>query len=105
MINIGRFKFEDAHNPITQWLMQQGFEETTGARGEEGLTKVYKTSNGLYYVWVTINLNKRKIYVYEEYNCGGMTGEDEITIEREWLSNLDIFINEVDEALGRWIDN
>lgn len=99
---MGRFKSPYKHNSIYSWLVQQGYEDKTGAKGEEGYTNVYKI-NDLYYVWVTINLDEKKIYIYQEYNCGGCVGTDEINIDEEWLEDLDVFIDEVDQALEDWI--
>jgi len=100
---MGRFKNDNIINPISVWLSQKDFKNETGARGEKGLTKTYSVDDGYYYVWVTINLGKQKIYIYKEYDCGGMVGEDEIDIQDEWLKDLDIFIDEVDNVLERWI--
>lgn len=98
---MGRLKNESTSNPINKWLLEQGFKEETGARGENGLTKVYEVDSD--YVWITINLNECKIYVYKEMNCGGMLGDDEIDIRKEWFDSLEIFIENVDEELERWI--
>lgn len=100
---MGRFKKTELPDPVVTWLLSRGYEDVGGPCGEEGFRKIYETHNGLYYVWVTINIDKRKIYLYEEYNCGGMISEDTIDLEEEWIKDLDIFIDELDSLLKPWI--
>ncbi|WP_297419208.1 hypothetical protein [Clostridium sp.] len=100
---MGRFKNESTQNPIVDWLLQQDYKYDRGASGEKGYIKVYPVSDDFYYVWVTISLKDKKIYIYKEYSCGGCVGEDEIIIEDEWLNDLSIFIDNVDEKLEFWI--
>ena len=98
-------KFKNEVSPIHDWLLRQGWEDRTGAQGQPGLTKTYIVDDNFYLVWITINLNKRRIDVYKEYyDCGGCVGEDEITIEEDWLDNLETFIDRVDSKLSGWID-
>ena len=104
---MGRFK-NDAYKPngiFNDFLIEQGYKDTSGARDEKGLTKIYSTCNGLYDVWVTINLDKNKIYIYQEYECGGHIADDEIDIEENWKCDLETFIDEIDNYLSRWIDD
>lgn len=103
---MGRFKnelLEKDYNPLVDFLLKNKFKKMDGARGEKGLTRIYPTDNELYDVWVTINLNEKVIYIYKEYNCGGQVGEDEILINKEYLENISIFVNFLDEALEFWI--
>ena len=104
---MGRFK-NDAYKSediLANFLLEQGYENTSGARGEKGLTKIYSTCNELYDVWVTINLNDNKIYIYKAYECGGHISDDEINIPEHWKYRLDTFINEIDLCLSGWIDS
>ncbi len=100
---MGRFKERSGNCPIYLWLIEQGFEERSGAKGEEGLTKVYLKGK-IYYAWVTIDLKRKIIHVYEEYDCGGCISEGEIIIQNHWLEDLNTFIDEVDNHLGVWLD-
>ena len=104
---MGRFK-NDAYkstNIFNNFLIEQGYEDNTGARGEKGLTKIYSTCNGLYDVWVTINIDDDKIYIYKEYECGGYIGDDDIHIREDWKCDLETFIDKIDGCLSFWIDS
>lgn len=99
---MGRFKDKDTRTPIYNWLIEKGFNEESGARGESGLTKVYKQGE-IYYVWVTVSFEDKKIYIYKEYDCGGKVDDAAIPIEKDWLKDLDVFIDNVDKTLQTWI--
>lgn len=72
----------------------------SGPKGEEGYTRTFKHDDGFYVLWVTIN--GRTLYLYDEYDCGGMVYEEEIHIPEEYQTNQEV-LDYVDEVVTTYI--
>lgn len=81
-----------------------GFEygDHSGPRCEAGWTKIISHSNGLYDLWVTID--GHTLYLYDEYNVGGMTFTSEEHIPDELTSETEI-LNYVDEIVTEYLSD
>lgn len=98
---MGRFRNK---NTIVEWLLQNEYKyRHSELKSCCGYEKLYGIEKGLLYVRIIFNFNEQKIYISEEYSCGGTTKEDEVDIEKEWLNDLEIFIDNVDKKLECWI--
>ena len=85
------------------WLSKYGFEYSSNpvaGYGNKGYERGYYHKNGLEFLWVNICFPKRKVYLYNEYECGGLLWEREIDIpERIYSTDEEEFINWLDEEL------
>lgn len=88
------------------WLNKYGFKhkEIPVAGYYSGYERVYYHVNNVEYLWVNICFPKRKIYLYNEYECGGLLWERELDIPDEICStDEEEFINWLDEELELWL--
>lgn len=92
------------YHEIEDFLIKSGYNLDKGPLGEKGYVKVYSVGEGAYYVWVTFDLIKEKMYIYKEYGCGGHISSDTLDLEYK-MNNLEDFINEVDEELDYWLSD
>lgn len=70
-----------------------------GAKGENGYTRTFN-HNGNECLWVTLDLIAQKLYLYNEYDCGGMIWEREEDIPKDVFEDDDYFLNWLDEEIG-----
>ena len=71
--------------------------EHSGPRGECGFTiLVYHGSKTL---WITIDTIQNKMYLYNEYDCGGMIWDDEVYLPNNVLSDKYEFAKWLDEQI------
>lgn len=82
------------------FLIQLGFRYgmNSGARGEAGYTKVMNHS-GNERLWITVNPIEKKLYLYNEWECGGMLWDRTIDIPSEDLSDKDDLIDWIDKQI------
>ena len=81
------------------FLYDLGFEygEDSGPRGEHGFTiPVY---HGYETLWITIDTIQNKMYLYDEYDCGGMIWDKEVYIPNNVLSDKYEFAKWLDEQI------
>ena len=81
------------------WLNKYGFEYSNNpvAGNCSGYERGYYHYNDLEYLWVNVCFPKRKVYLYNEYECGGLLWERELNIpdgiystdEEEFIDWLD----------------
>ena len=84
------------------WLIKYGFKynKRPVARDSPGYERGYYHADNSEYLWVNICFPKRKVYLYNEYECGGLLWEKELDIPDEFSSiNEEEFINWLDEEL------
>jgi hypothetical protein len=84
------------------WLNKYGFEydEAPVAGNYSGYERGYYHKNDLEFLWINICFPKRKVYLYNEYSCGGMLWERELDIPNGiYNTDEEEFINWLDEEL------
>lgn len=82
------------------WLIKYGYEFTgRPVAGDcSGYERGYYHADNSEYLWVNICFPKRKVYLYNEYECGGLLWERELDIPDEiYDADEEEFIN--------WLDN
>ncbi len=84
-----------------QFLTKLGFKfgPNSGARGEYGYTKTFH-HNGNETLWVTVSPINNKVYLYNEWDCGGMLWDREIDIPDNIMDNETEFVEWLDEQIG-----
>lgn len=82
------------------WLAKYGFKYTNNpvAGNSAGYERGYYHSNDLEYLWVNVCFPKRKVYLYNEYDCGGVLWERELYIP-DWIYSTD------EEEFIDWLDS
>lgn len=80
------------------FLYDLGFKygEDSGPRGERGFTTTVQ--HGHETLWITIDTIENKMYLYNEYDCGGMLWDDEVYIPNNVL-------NSAKYEFAKWLDN
>ena len=83
------------------FLIKLGFEygERSGAQGECDYTKTIH-HNGNETLWLTVNPKERKLYLYNEWDCGGVLWQRKHDIPQSVLDNEKDFIDWLDEKIG-----
>ena len=82
------------------WLEGYGFKydsSPVAGDGTPGYEKGYYHSNDLEYLWVTVCFPKGKVYLYNEYECGGLLWERTLDIP-EYICSTD------EEKFIDWLD-
>ena len=84
------------------WLTNYGFKyNIRPVAGDcSGYERGYFHANNLEYLWVNICFPERKVYLYNEYDCGGLLWERELDIP-DGINDTDEdkFIDWLDEEL------
>ena len=96
---MGLFK-ENIQSYQHQFLKDLGFEFDirSGRRGEYGYTKIiHHNSNET--LWITVDDKSNKLYLYNEWECGGMLWDRIIDIPSEVLNDKDLFIDWIDRQI------
>ena len=93
---MGLIKNEDR---TIDWLKKYGFEyDARPVAGDSpGYERGYYHKDDLEYLWVNVCFPKRKVFLYNEYECGGVLWERELDIpdgiystdEKEFIDWLD----------------
>lgn len=95
--------FKDNLNLGLQYafLINLGFKygERNGAQGETGYTKTIH-HNGNETLWITVNPKERKVYLYNEWDCGGELWQYTYDIPQSVLENEAEFIDWLDRKIG-----
>lgn len=93
--------FKDDLNLGLQYtfLLKLGFRYSNGAQGESGYTKTIH-HNGNEKLWITVNLQERKVYLYNEWDCGGELWKKELYVPDSILRNEEKFVDWLDEKIG-----
>lgn len=84
------------------WVNKYGFKFNTScvAGWCSGYERTYSHSDGLEYLWVTLAFPLRKVFLYNEYECGGLLWERELDIPDGIYSTDEYeFINWLDKEL------
>lgn len=84
------------------WLNKYGFKyaKRPVAGGCSGYERGYYHENDSEYLWVNVCFSERKVYLYNEYDCGGLLWERELSIPDEiYDTDEEEFINWLDEEL------
>ncbi len=81
------------------WIRKYGFkyEKRPVAGNCPGYERAYTHSNGTECLWVNVCFSKRKVYLYNEYECGGLL----------WQRTLDIpygICNKDETEFIDWLD-
>lgn len=85
------------------YLTTLGFEygKRSGAQGEEGYTKTI-AHNEDEVLWITVNLQKKKVYLYNEWDCGGELWSATYDIPESILNSESIYENRI--RFIDWLD-
>lgn len=89
-------------NLTLHWLEKYGFKYDSRpvASQSSGYERVYYHEDGLECLWVNVCFPKRKVFLYNEYECGGLLWEKELDIPSEiHETNEEEFIDWLDEEL------
>lgn len=85
------------------WLEKYGFEydlSPVAGDGSPGYERGYFHCNGLEYLRVNVCFPERKVFLYNEYECGGFLWERELDIPDEIdITDEEKFIDWLDEEL------
>lgn len=95
---MGRIKDIFKNKDITDKLIAMGFEYGRGAQGEEGYVKVFQ--DDAYCLWVTVSFDENKLYLYNEFDCGGLLWKRDFDIPQNVLEDCDEFIDWLDSEVG-----
>lgn len=81
------------------FLYDLGFEygENSGPKGECGYTITVR--HGIETLWITFDNLKNKLYLYNEYNCGGMLWDEEIYVPIKVLTDKYSFAKWLDKQI------
>lgn len=85
------------------WIGKYGYKYVTNpvAGNHSGYERTYTHSNGTECLWVNVCFPKRKVYLYNEYECGGLLWERELDIPDEIESDDEYgFIDWLDDQIG-----
>ena len=88
------------------WLSKYGFKynKKPVAGYDSGYERGYYHADDLEYLWINICFPKRKVYLYNEYECGGLLWETELDIPSGiYSTDEEEFINWLDEELEVWL--
>ena len=66
--------------------------------GREGYTKTVHHS-GNETLWITVSLRDNKVYLYNEWDCGGMLWNKTLDIPEEALANKNTFVDWLEEKV------
>lgn len=85
------------------FLLNLGFKygERSGAQGETGYTKTIN-HNVNETLWITVNPQERKVYLYNEWDCGGELWSRNYKIPQSVLENETEFVDWLDDKI--WSD-
>lgn len=87
---------ESSCNYLTKIGFQYG--KRSGPQGEEGYTKtIFHNENEV--LWITIDLFKKKVYLYNEWDCGGELWQQSYDIPESMLDNEMDIISWLDEII------
>lgn len=86
--------------PCCNFLTELGFNygEKSGPQGQSGYTKTV-SHNGNEVLWITINTQEKKVYLYNEWECGGKLWSITYDIPESIFKDEMKFINWLDEII------
>lgn len=85
------------------WIRKYGYKYVTNpvAGNCPGYERTYTHSNGTECLWVNVCFPKRKVYLYNEFECGGFLWEKILDIPNEIESEDEHeFIDWLDNEIG-----
>lgn len=83
---ICNYKLTDcqSHQSINRWLESEGFElENCSPEGYDCDYEKVIPHDKIYSLWISVSLRDRKVYFYDEYDCGGVMGSYTTTIPED----------------------
>lgn len=91
--------FKDNINQDLQYtfLLNLGFKYNL--YGKEDYIKTIH-HNEIEILWITVNLQERKVYLYNEWDCGGRLWQKEYNIPQKVLANESDFVDWLDRKIG-----
>ena len=95
---MGRIKDIFKNKDITEKLIAMGFDYGRGPQGEIGYIRTFR--DGDCYLWVTVSFRDNKLYLYNEFDCGGLLWKRDCDISKDVLDDCDKFIDWLDEEVG-----
>lgn len=69
-----------------------GFKYGRGAQGEIGYVKVIYHNDDSERLWITIDTENKTLYLYNEFECGGLLWNIEVDIPNSVLSDVGEFV-------------
>lgn len=104
---MGRIKnlIRPDNDPIAQALLGIHFQYGTGAQGQPGLVHTFHDNNDeecmwTTILWVTVDLKNNMVYLYNEYDCGGMLWSRDVKIPDDIRNDTDTFMDWLDDLIG-----
>lgn len=95
---MGRIKDIFKNKSITEKLIAMGFDYGRGPQGESGYVRTFR--DGTYCLWVTVNFHENKLYLYNEFECGGLLWKRNCNIPEDVIGDCDRFIEWLDSEVG-----
>lgn len=91
--------FKDSINLDSQYafLLNLGFEYNL--YGKEDYIKTIN-HNEIEVLWITVNPQESKVYLYNEWDCGGELWSRKYDIPQDVLENESDFMDWLDEKIG-----
>lgn len=83
------------------FLLKLGFKygERSGAQGETGYTKTIH-HNGNETLWITVDVRDKKVYLYNEWDCGGELWKKTLYVPDSILKSEKDFVEWLDGKIG-----
>lgn len=79
-------------------LVALGFKKDFGAQDEPGYVNIFYNNGEC--LWVTIQFESRTVYLYNEYECGGLLWKRCEHIPEDRMMNFDKFVDWLDSIVG-----
>ncbi len=95
---MGKIKRELEYQDLKNKLSEIGFEYNKDAKGKKGYIKCFH--DDIYYFWVTVSFDDKKLYLYKEYDVGGCLCDISYDIPQKVLNHCDAFIDWLDQMVG-----
>ena len=95
---MGRIKDIFKNMRIADKLIAIGFDYGVGALGEIGYVRTFQ--DGDCCLWVTVSFHDNKLYLYNEFDCGGLLWQRDCDIPEDVLEDCDKFIDWLDSEVG-----
>lgn len=94
-----KIKMKDFPYIVKELILQGFYPEKRSAEGYECDWEKIIDHDDIYRLWVSISLKNRKIYFYDEYECGGMISNFAINIPEDIDLNDCEFVEWLNEKI------
>lgn len=92
-----QLKEKDSYNEMLEGL---DFKYDTSPKGDiKGYVRTFLHACDIERLWVTVSVAENMVYLYNEWECGGVLWEAEADIPQGVLNSEDAFINWLDSIV------